>query len=158
MVLRGALGGTGLSAQAKPQRRMLIILEGKELGPWQYRPFYANQSSELNFPIFLGKNGPKSEERGIFMNILPTAMAQVLPFALKAPWSKSRSRSQQVSGVADCCRKLHKCNFQRTPWWGNELTGRKNSELTTPLRTVRSSRHEPALEAFVDQRAARSQP
>ena len=43
-------------------------LEGKELGPWRFRPFYANQSSELNFPIFLGRNGPNSEERGIHAN------------------------------------------------------------------------------------------
>ena len=32
------------------------------------RPFYANQSSELNFPIFLRKNGPNSEEREIYTN------------------------------------------------------------------------------------------
>ena len=32
------------------------------------RPFYANQSSELNFPIFLGENGPNSEEKGIYTN------------------------------------------------------------------------------------------
>ena len=54
--------------------------EGKELGPWRCRPFYANQSSELNFPTFLGKNGPNSEERGTHTNPILTDMAQVLPF------------------------------------------------------------------------------
>ena len=32
------------------------------------RPFHANQSSELNFPSFLGKNGSNSEERGVSTN------------------------------------------------------------------------------------------
>ena len=31
-----------------------LILEGKELGPERFRPFYANQSSELKFPFFRG--------------------------------------------------------------------------------------------------------
>ena len=29
-----------------------VVLEGKELGPWRFRGFQANQSSELNFLIF----------------------------------------------------------------------------------------------------------
>ena len=49
----------------------------------RFRPLYANQSSELNFPIFLGKNDPNSEERGIYSILYEpflTAMAQILPF------------------------------------------------------------------------------
>ena len=46
----------------------LVYLEGKELGPQRFRLFCPNQGSELNFPSFLGKHGPNSEERVIHMN------------------------------------------------------------------------------------------
>ena len=39
-------------------------LEGKELGPKRCRPFYAIQSSELNFPIFLGKKARIQKKEG----------------------------------------------------------------------------------------------
>ena len=43
------------------------------------RPFYANQSSELNFPIFIGKKGPEFGRKRYLYEPLLTAMAQVLP-------------------------------------------------------------------------------
>ena len=63
----GFLGGGG-SADFIFMGARIFLIEGKELGPWRFRPFYANQSSELNFLIFLGKSGPNSEERGIHTN------------------------------------------------------------------------------------------
>ena len=54
--------------------RVLLVRDFKECfgeeRTWAIaiRPFYANQSSELNFPIFIGKKDPNSEERGIYTN------------------------------------------------------------------------------------------
>ena len=39
-------------------------LEGKKLGPQQFRGFSANQSSELNVPIFLGKTARAQKKEG----------------------------------------------------------------------------------------------
>ena len=44
-----------------------IFLEGKELGPWWFRGFLTNQSSELNFPSFIqGKMARIQKKRGIW--------------------------------------------------------------------------------------------
>ena len=60
-----------------------ITLEGKELGPLRFRPFYANQNSELNLPIFLRKKGPNNQKNQEFVRTPNlTAMAQVLPFLI----------------------------------------------------------------------------
>ena len=58
--------------------------EGKDLGPQRFRPFYANQSSELNFPIFLGEKRPEFRRKRNLYEPLLTAMAQVLPLLIKA--------------------------------------------------------------------------
>ena len=42
------------------------------------RPFYANQSSELNFPIFSREKWPQFGRKRDFFEPLLTAMAQVL--------------------------------------------------------------------------------
>ena len=62
----------------------LLYLKGKGLGPWRFRPFYANQSSEVNFPFFYPEF---SRKRDLYEPLLIT-MAQVLPFLISA----------------DCCR------------------------------------------------------
>ena len=54
--------------------------EERELGPERFRPFYANQGSELNLPIFSGKNDPKLGRKRDLYEPLRTAMAQVPPF------------------------------------------------------------------------------
>ena len=42
----------------------LVKLDGKELGPLRFRPSYANQSSELNFPFFLVKTARIQKKEG----------------------------------------------------------------------------------------------
>ena len=61
----------GRTRSAHQNRAITIVrfgLRGKNLGHSDLDRFYANQSSELNFPFLLGKNGPNSEERGIYTN------------------------------------------------------------------------------------------
>ena len=88
----------------------IFLLEEKELGPKRSRPFQANQSSELNFPIFPGEKGPNSEERGISTKPLLTAMAQVVPFPVLTifdfflPCAKDVEKRQNVFDTF--CRSL----------------------------------------------------
>ena len=68
-----------------PQLRRFRILSVACLGgerAWAIaiRPFYANKSSEPNFPIFLRKNGPNSEERGIYTNPSKPLWPKFFPF------------------------------------------------------------------------------
>ena len=64
------------------------ILEGKELGhsDLEVSKFYTNQSSELNFPSFLGKRRPEFRRKRDVYEPLLTAMAQALPSLSVTPW------------------------------------------------------------------------
>ena len=70
----------GTKIIADPEKCFQELIRGERTWAIAIRPFYANQSSELNFPTFRGKNGPNSEEGGIYTNPILAAMAQVLPF------------------------------------------------------------------------------
>ena len=49
-----------------PQMRHMIFFSGeKERGQWRFRTFYANQASELNSLLFLGKR-PAFRRKGIY--------------------------------------------------------------------------------------------
>ena len=53
-----------------------------------FRLFYASESSELNFPIFLGKKRPEVGRKRDLEEPLLTTMAQVLPFLIQVRLKK----------------------------------------------------------------------
>ena len=61
----------------------------------EFRPFYANQSSELNVPIFLGKQ-PEFWRKKDSYKPLRTAMAQVLPFLNGSTYSDENSMTSPL--------------------------------------------------------------
>ena len=56
-----------------------LKIRGERTWAIAIRPFYANQSSELNFPIFLWGKRPEFRRKRDLYEPLLTAMAQVLP-------------------------------------------------------------------------------
>ena len=58
----------------------IMVQRGKNLGHCDLDRINANQSSEQNFPILLGKKLPEFRRKRDLYEALLTAMAQVLPF------------------------------------------------------------------------------
>ena len=93
-------------------------LEGKNLGHGNIRPSYANQSSETEFPLFLGKRPGFRRKRDLYEPPL-SAMAQVLPFLKNTKIKNSKN-------------KMVTCNPGR-------LHGIKERYETTPRGTAKGT-------------------
>ena len=59
-----------------------LFFRGERIWAIAIRPFYANRSSELHFPIFLGKKRPEFGRKRDLYEPLLTAMGQVLPLLI----------------------------------------------------------------------------
>ena len=84
-----------------------LQLEGKELGPLRSRPFYANQTSDLNFPIFQRGRRPELRRKRDLYEPLPTAMVQVLAILIQ------NSTKDWLHNFM--CKFTATCNFQMSP-------------------------------------------
>ena len=73
------------------------------MGHSEFRPFYANQSSELNFPYFSSEKQPEFRRKRDLYEPLLTAMAQVLPSlrtSISGPYFP-------VHLARDCWQRIH---------------------------------------------------
>ena len=84
------------SGFVKPLRRDFELKE-KELGPWRFRPFYANQSSELNFPIFLGKKRARIQKKEGFIRSPPNRYgpSSSLSLSLRMFWAPQAPEARE---------------------------------------------------------------